>query len=177
MSSVQQLFRWPNCSSVASLVLTPDGEFRVEGNARSISNAEDRKIFLDLRRQADLIFTSYKTIEAEEYLATADSRVRVVSRAKGEPGASQISFGEFLILVSSDETRKFFEFGPELLAAAILAGVNFRLQLNVTQAQFQQEDISRLLLKLGLGGENSIRRNYLGKDLTGFEVNYGGSAH
>lgn len=157
-------------------MLTPDGKFRIDGNAKSISNPEDRRIFLALRREADLIFTSYKTIQAEQYVDTADSRVRVVSGAKGRPGLRQINFEEFLILVSEEETRNFFEFGPQLLAAAILAGVKFRLQLNVTQEQFRPEDAEELLHKLGLGSANSIQRNYLGTDLTGFDVNYGGSA-
>lgn len=176
MSSSHQLSRWPNCSSVASLVLTPDGKFRIDGNAKLISNPEDRRIFLDLRRQADLIFTSYKTIQAENYQDTPDARVRVVSRVTGKPGPRPINFEEFLVLVSGNETRNFFEFGPELLAATISAGVNFRLQLNVVQAKFRQEDAAHLLLQLGLGSANSIQRNYLGKDLTGFAVNYGGSA-
>jgi riboflavin biosynthesis pyrimidine reductase len=140
-------------SVVATLVVGSDGSTSKESRSAGVSSAEDRKAFLQRRREVDVIIVGGNTARNEPYSRTPVPLV-VISRSlvNPVPGNHLALFWNCSPVMAVEKARTIF--GEKIL---IEGGVSMINELLAHQAIDQLE----LSVTSATGGENSVDINLL----------------
>jgi riboflavin biosynthesis pyrimidine reductase len=128
-------------STVATLVVGQDGSATKNASSANITSKADRAIFLDRRRQVDVIIIGGNTARNEPYKRTPVPLI-ICSRGSTNPVAENPIAQLWNCLPSDavDKARKLFgeriliEGGPKMIIDLVNSGKIDQLELSLTQA-------------------------------------------
>ena len=140
-------------SVVATLVVGSDGSTSKESRSAGVSSPEDRKAFLQRRREADVIIVGGNTARHEPYNRTPVPLV-VISRSLVNPvqGNHLALFWNCSPVIAVEKARTLF--GEKILIEGGIAMINELLQHKVI-------DQLELSVTPAIGGENTVDINQL----------------
>ena len=147
-------------SVLANLVLGSDGSTSLDGSSKSLSSAEDRRRFHELRAQASVILIGGNTARNEPYAQTPVPLV-VITRSGEIPESVRTNpnthIWELDPISAVDKARK--EFGESVL---VEAGMSLIQELLVAN---KIDELYLTLSKIS-GGENVYDLSALTRDFT-----------
>jgi riboflavin biosynthesis pyrimidine reductase len=147
-------------SVLANLVLGSDGSTSLDGNSKSLSSAEDRRRFHELRAQASVILIGGSTARNEPYAQTPVPLV-VITRSGQIPESVRANpnthIWELDPISAVDKASK--EFGESVL---VEAGMSLIQELLVAN---KIDELYLTLSKIS-GGENVYDLSALTRDFT-----------